>query len=43
MDWCYGDAVFNNLQRDIQLIFEEFNENLLRREELNIGLDVGNV
>ena len=38
MDWCYGDAVYNDPRRDIQLTFEEFCDNLLRREELEYDL-----
>ena len=34
MDWCYGDLVFNDPRREVQLTFEEYSENLLRREEL---------
>ena len=33
MDWCYGNVVYNDPRRDIQLTFKEFCENLLRREK----------
>ena len=38
MDWCYGDAVYNDPRRDVQVTFEEFCDNLLRREELEYEL-----
>ena len=34
MDWCYGDAVFNDPRRESQPRFEQYCEKLLRREEL---------
>ena len=34
MDWCYGDAVYNDDRRDITPSFQEFCENMLLREEL---------
>ena len=34
MGWCYGDAVFNDPRRELQLTFEEYFENLLQREQL---------
>ncbi len=41
MDWCYGDAVFNDPRRERQLTFEEYCENLLRREELEYDVYEG--
>ena len=41
MDWCYGDAVFNDPRREIQLTFEQYCENLLRREELEYDVYEG--
>ena len=41
MDWCYGDAVFNDPRRERQLTFEQYCENLLRREELEYDVYEG--
>ncbi len=38
MDWCYGDAVYNDPRRDVAPSFQEFCENLLLREELEYDL-----
>ena len=34
MDWCYGDAGYNDPRREITPSFQEFCENMLLREEL---------
>ncbi len=41
MDWCYGDAVYNDPRRDVAPTFQEFCENLLLREELEYDLCKG--
>ena len=41
MDWCYGDAVFNDPRREVQVTFEQYCENLLRREELEYDVYEG--
>ena len=41
MDWCYRDVVFNDPRRESQLTFEQYCENLLRREELEYDVYEG--
>ena len=41
MDWCYGDAVFNDPRREVQVTFEQYCENRSRREELEYDVYEG--
>ena len=41
MDWCYGDAVYNDQRREIAPTYDEFCQNMLLREEMEYDLYPG--